>query len=101
MDAEKFALLPEHAVFINAARGRLVDEEALLAALSSGHLYAAGLDVFRNEPNYDLRFSKLPNVFMTPHIGTSTLETRNAMGLRALDNIAAVCAGKPAIDPLW
>ena len=101
MDAERFALLPEHAVFINAARGRLVDEEALLAALSSGHLYAAGLDVFRNEPNYDLRFSKLPNVFMTPHIGTSTLETRNAMGLRALDNIAAVCAGKPAIDPLW
>jgi lactate dehydrogenase-like 2-hydroxyacid dehydrogenase len=101
MGAEKFALLPKHAVFINAARGRLVDEDALLEALSSGRIYAAGLDVFHNEPNYDLRFSRLPNVFMTPHIGTSTLETRNAMGLRALDNIAAVCAGQPAIDPLW
>jgi len=101
MNAEMFALLPRHAVFVNAARGRLVDEQALLEALSSGRLYAAGLDVFHNEPNYDLRFAALPNVFMTPHIGTSTLETRNAMGLRALDNVAAVCAGRPAIDPLW
>jgi lactate dehydrogenase-like 2-hydroxyacid dehydrogenase len=101
MNAEMFALLPKHAVFVNAARGRLVDEEALHEALSSGRLYAAGLDVFHNEPNYDLRFAALPNVFMMPHIGTSTLETRNAMGLRALDNVAAVCAGKPPIDPLW
>jgi lactate dehydrogenase-like 2-hydroxyacid dehydrogenase len=101
MNAEMFALLPRGAVFVNAARGRLVDEEALLEALSSDRLYAAGLDVFHNEPNYDLRFAELPNVFMTPHIGTSTLETRSAMGLRALDNVAAVCAGKPAIDPLW
>jgi lactate dehydrogenase-like 2-hydroxyacid dehydrogenase len=101
MNAEVFALLPKHAVFVNAARGRLVDEEALFQALSSGCLYGAGLDVFHNEPNYDLRFAELPNVFMMPHIGTSTLETRNAMGFRALDNVAAVCAGKPAIDPLW
>ncbi len=101
MTAEMFSLLPKHAVFVNAARGRLVEEEALLEALSSRRLYAAGLDVFNNEPNYDLRFAELPNVFMMPHIGTSTLETRNAMGLRALDNVAAVCAGRPPIDPLW
>ncbi len=101
MNTEMFELLPKHAVFVNAARGRLVDEEALLEALSSGRIYAAGLDVFHNEPNYDLRFAALPNVFMTPHIGTSTVETRNAMGLRALDNVAAICAGKPAVDPLW
>jgi lactate dehydrogenase-like 2-hydroxyacid dehydrogenase len=101
MNAETFALLPKNAVFVNASRGRLVDEEALLDALQSGTIYAAGLDVFDNEPAYDLRFSTLPNVFMTPHIGTSTVETRSAMGFRALDNVVAVCAQGVAIDPLW
>ena len=69
--------------------------------MTSGHLFAAGLDVFRNEPEYDLRFAALPNVFLTPHMGSATVETRNAMGFRALDNIAAVLSGKPPIDPLW
>jgi phosphoglycerate dehydrogenase-like enzyme len=88
-------------VFVNAARGVLVDEEALLAALASGHLFAAGLDVFHNEPAFDMRFAALENVFLTPHMGSATEETRRAMGDRALDNIAAVLAGKPPIDPLW
>jgi lactate dehydrogenase-like 2-hydroxyacid dehydrogenase len=101
MNAETFALLPKGAVFVNAARGALVDEEALIAALQSGHLFAAGLDVFRNEPDYDLRLAKLPNVFLTPHMGSATVETRNAMGFRALDNIAAVLSGKPPLDPIW
>jgi len=101
MDAEKFALLPRGAVFVNAARGNLVDEEALLAALTSGHLLAAGLDVFHNEPAFDLRFAALPNTFLLPHMGSATVETRTAMGMRALDNIAAVLAGRPPIDPLW
>jgi lactate dehydrogenase-like 2-hydroxyacid dehydrogenase len=101
MNAETFALLPQGAVFVNAARGALVDEAALLAALSSGHLFAAGLDVFLNEPAFDERFATLPNVFLTPHMGSATVETRTAMGMRALDNIAAVLAGKPPIDPLW
>jgi lactate dehydrogenase-like 2-hydroxyacid dehydrogenase len=101
MNAETFALLPKGAVFVNASRGGLVDEDALIAALTSGHLAAAGLDVFRSEPDYDLRFASLPNVFLTPHMGSATTETRNAMGMRALDNIAAVLDGKQPIDPLW
>ncbi len=101
INAETLALLPKGAVFVNAARGALVDEDALIEALRSGQVAAAGLDVFNNEPAFDLRFSELPNVFLTPHMGSATTETRNAMGYRALDNIQAVLAGKPAIDPLW
>lgn len=101
MNAETFALLPKGAVFVNASRGPLVDEDALIAALQSGHLFAAGLDVFHNEPAFDLRFTALPNVFLVPHMGSATVETRNAMGFRALDNIAAVLAGRAPIDPIW
>jgi lactate dehydrogenase-like 2-hydroxyacid dehydrogenase len=101
INAETLALLPEGAVFVNTSRGPLVDEDALYEALASGHLFAAGLDVFRNEPEFDTRFADLPNTFLCPHMGSATVETRNAMGYRALDNIAAVLAGKPPIDPLW
>ena len=101
MNAARFALLPKGAVFINSARGSLVDEEALMAALSSGHLFAAGLDVFAAEPAYDTRLKEFPNVFLTPHMGSATEETRTAMGGRALDNIAAVLSGKPPLNPLW
>ncbi len=101
MNAETIGLLPRGAVLVNAARGTLVDEDALIAALQSGQLFAAGLDVYRREPDFDTRLAALPNVFLMPHMGSATLETRNAMGNRALDNIAAVLAGRPAIDPLW
>ncbi len=101
MDAAKFALLPHGAVFVNAARGALVDEAALLEALHSGHLFAAGLDVFATEPNPDPRFAALPNVFLTPHMGSATVESRDGMGFRALDNISAVLAGGAPLDPLW
>ena len=100
MTAEAFALLPRGAVFVNTARGSLVDEDALVAALTSGHLFAAGLDVFRREPDFDTRFAELPNVFLTPHVASATVETRDAMGFRALDNVAAVLAGRPPIDPV-
>ena len=69
-------------------RGRAVD------ALTSGQLFAAGLDVFRSEPDYDMRFAKLDNVIMSPHIGSGSVETRNAMGFRALDNIAGCWRGR-------
>ena len=101
MNAETFALLPKGAVFVNASRGSLVDEGALVAALQTGHLFAAGLDVYHNEPAFDLRLATLPNTFLIPHMGSATIETRTAMGMRALDNIAAVLAGRPPIDPLW
>ena len=86
---------------MNVARGGLVDEDALYDALTSGQLFAAGLDVFRAEPDFDLRFAALPNVILSPHVGSASVETRNAMGFRALDNIAAVLAGRGPIDPLW
>ena len=101
INAETLSLLPRGAVLVNVARGGLVDEDALLAALTSGHLFAAGLDVFRAEPDFDRRFAALPNVILSPHIGSGSVETRNAMGFRALDNIAAVLAGRGPIDPLW
>jgi lactate dehydrogenase-like 2-hydroxyacid dehydrogenase len=101
IDARALALLPDGAVLVNVARGSLIDEDALLAALSSGKLFAAGLDVFRAEPDFDLRFAALDNVVLSPHVGSASRETRDAMGFRALDNIAAVLSGRPAIDPLW
>lgn len=101
MNADAFARLPRGAIFVNTARGALVDEEALIDAVRSGHLFAAGLDVFRCEPDFDRRLAELPNLILTPHVASATLETRTAMGFRALDNIAAVCAGQTPRDPLW
>lgn len=101
IDAAALAKLKRGAVLVNVSRGGLVDEDALIDALTSGQLFAAGLDVFRTEPDFDMRFAALDNVIMSPHIGSGSIETRNAMGYRALDNIAAVLAGRGAIDPLW
>jgi lactate dehydrogenase-like 2-hydroxyacid dehydrogenase len=101
IDAQAFALLPDGAVLVNVARGSLIDEQALLDALRSRKLFAAGLDVFRDEPDYDMRFAELDNVVLSPHVASASKETRDAMGYRALDNIAAVLSGRPAIDPLW
>lgn len=101
LNRDTIALLPRGAVVVNAARGGLIEEEALITALAEGHLAAAGLDVFEGEPRFDRRFIDLPNVALAPHIGSGTVETRDAMGFRALDNIAAVLSGLPPIDPVW
>jgi lactate dehydrogenase-like 2-hydroxyacid dehydrogenase len=101
MGAHAFSLLPQGAVLVNAARGTVIDEDALYDALTSGKLFAAGLDVFRAEPDFDLRFGELENVVLAPHVASASKETRDAMGYKALDNIAAVLNGRPAIDPLW
>lgn len=87
------AMLPEGAILVNTARGALVDESALVHALNSGRLAAAGLDCFVEEPVGNPAFSTLNNVFMLPHIGSATFETRDAMGFRALDNLDAFFSG--------
>ena len=92
------AWLPAGAVLVNSARGDLVDDEALIGALRSGRLFAAGLDVFDGEPAVNAGYRALPNVFLLPHLGTATLETREAMGFRALDNLDAVLAGREPPD---
>jgi lactate dehydrogenase-like 2-hydroxyacid dehydrogenase len=98
MDARRFNLLPEGAILVNAARGAIVQDEALIDALKSGRLRAAGIDVFNNEPNVDKRLIALPNTFLMPHIGSATAETRDAMGFRALDNLDAYFAGREPRD---
>jgi lactate dehydrogenase-like 2-hydroxyacid dehydrogenase len=100
MTKNEFGRLPKGAVFVNAARGGLVDEDALYEALTSGHLFSAGLDVYRNEPNVDKRFAELDNVFLTPHMASATIETRDQMGFTALDNVAAVLDGRAALNPV-
>ncbi len=99
LDAERIALLPDGAIVINTARGSIVDDEALVAALRSGKLAAAGLDVFNGEPS-DIHpaYRTLPNTFLLPHIGSATWETRDAMGFRAIDNLDAFFAGREPAD---
>ena len=98
MNAAAFARMPEGSIFVNTARGALVDEAALVAALKSGQLFAAGLDVFLTEPGGNHELSALDNVFLLPHIGSATDQTRDAMGFRALDNLDAVFAGREPGD---
>ena len=93
-------LLPDGAIIVNSARGALVDEDALMAALDSGRLAAAGLDCFKVEPGGNPAMSRYDNVFMLPHIGSATKRTRDAMGFRALDNLDAFFAGKTPRDLL-
>ncbi|MCA1939927.1 MAG: D-glycerate dehydrogenase, partial [Caenispirillum bisanense] len=98
LNADRLALLPEGAVVVNTARGTVVDDAALIAALKSGRVAAAGLDVFDGEPAVNPGYLGLPNAFLLPHLGSATLETRCAMGFRALDNLDAVFRGEAAPD---
>ena len=98
LDARRLALLPRGAIVVNSARGDLVDDEALIAALRSGQVGAAGLDVFQGEPAVHPGYRTLENTFLLPHMGSATIETREAMGFRALDNVDAVLAGRAARD---
>ncbi|WP_438960974.1 2-hydroxyacid dehydrogenase [Nereida sp.] len=100
LDGERFQMLPKGAVVVNTARGALVDEDALIAALDSGHVSAAGLDCFKVEPGGNPKFSSYDNVLMLPHIGSATRQTRDAMGFRALDNLDAFFAGQTPKDIL-
>jgi len=100
MNDKRFALMPDGAVLVNTARGALVDEAALIAALKSGKISAAGLDCFITEPGGNPALSAHDNVFMLPHIGSATVKTRDAMGFRALDNLDAFFNGATPKDKL-
>lgn len=94
LDARRIALMPDGAIVVNTARGPIVDDEALIAALRSGKLAAAGLDVFDGEPKVNPGYLDLENATLFPHIGSATKETRDAMGFVALDNLDAVFGGR-------
>ena len=98
LNAGVISQLPDGAVVINTARGGVVDDDALIGALASGKLAAAGLDVFNNEPDIHTGYRDLKNTFLLPHIGSATVETRDAMGFRALDNLDAYFAGREPGD---
>ncbi len=98
LNAERIALLPENAVVVNSARGDVVDDEALIDALKTGRIFAAGLDVFNGEPNLHPGYLELENAYMLPHLGSATVETRNAMGFKVLDNMDAIFAGTEPPD---
>ena len=93
LNAERIARLPDGAVVVNTARGAVVNDDDLIAALKGGKLFAAGLDVFNDEPDIHPGYRELKNVFLLPHIGSATRETRDAMGFRALDNLDAIARG--------
>jgi lactate dehydrogenase-like 2-hydroxyacid dehydrogenase len=99
LNAKRIALLPDGAIVVNTARGSVVDDDALVSALRSGKLAAAGLDVFNGEPdNIHAGYRELENTFLLPHIGSATFETRDAMGFRALDNLDAIASGRKPHD---
>jgi lactate dehydrogenase-like 2-hydroxyacid dehydrogenase len=100
INADVFAKLPEGAILINSARGDIINDDDLIDALKSGRLAAAGLDVFRNEPNIDKRFLEIDNVFLLPHLGSATHDTRAAMGMRAVDNLEQFFKGQSPRDRL-
>jgi len=89
IDATSIEKLPTGAVLINTARGDVVNDDAIIAALRNGQLSAVGLDVFNNEPQIDARYHGLANALLLPHLGSATVETRTAMGMLALDNLDA------------
>lgn len=94
MGDREFGLMQRGAHFINTARGGLVDEEALVRALEESRIAGAGLDVFENEPKPHPQLIAMPNVVMTPHVGSAIAELRAQMANVCVDNILAVLAGR-------
>jgi lactate dehydrogenase-like 2-hydroxyacid dehydrogenase len=99
IDARRLALLRDGATFVNTARGELVDEPALVRELTSGRI-DAGLDVFANEPHVPPELLDLPNVVLTPHIGSATFTARHGMTRLVVDNLLAAAHGRPLVTPV-
>jgi lactate dehydrogenase-like 2-hydroxyacid dehydrogenase len=100
VNAEVFKALGPRGVIINVARGSVVDEEAMIAALKSGAILAAGLDVFANEPAVPDELKAMQNVVLLPHIGSASVVTRNAMDQLVVDNLKAWFGGKGPLTPV-
>lgn len=100
INAEVLKALGPRGVLVNVARGSVVDEPALVAALKSGTILAAGLDVFAAEPNVPDELKSMQNVVLLPHIGSASVVTRNAMDQLVVDNLKAWFAGKPPLTPV-
>jgi lactate dehydrogenase-like 2-hydroxyacid dehydrogenase len=100
INADVMKALGPRGVIVNVARGTVVDEQALIEALRSGTILAAGLDVFEREPNVPDELKAMQNVVLLPHIGSASVVTRNAMDQLVVDNLKAWFAGKPPLTPV-
>jgi len=100
VNAEVMAALGPQGTLVNVARGSLVDQDALVAALRDGVLGKAALDVFDHEPHVPAALRELDNVVLTPHVGSLTVETRHAMGQLVVDNLLAHFSGRPLLTPV-
>ncbi len=100
IDKKKLELIKPGAILINTARGEIVDEKSLISQLKNNRLMSAGFDVYENEPKMNPGLLKLKNVFLLPHIGSATVEARNAMAKLAAKNIIAVLSGKKPLTPV-
>ncbi|WP_242344934.1 2-hydroxyacid dehydrogenase [Anaeromyxobacter terrae] len=100
LSRERIARLKPGAIVVNTARGGVVDDAALAEALAAGRVGAAGLDVFPDEPRVPEAYLRLPNVVLTPHLGSGTRETRAAMARRVLEDVARVARGEPPRYPV-
>lgn len=99
LSQKAIAAMHEDAIVINTARGDVIDEDALADALIDGEIGGAGLDVFQGEPEINLKLFSAPNTVFLPHMGSGSVETRNAMGMMVVDNLKAYFSGKPLLNP--
>jgi len=100
INADVLSAMQPHAILVNIARGNIVDETALVAALKNGSIGGAGLDVYEQEPKVSPELLKMENVTLLPHLGTSSEEIREEMGLMAIDNLRAYFAGETVPNKL-
>lgn len=100
ISSEKLDMMKSNCIFINTARGEVVDEKHLISLLKAKKIFSAGFDVYENEPQVNPKLLKLKNVVLLPHLGSATVEARNAMSELAAKNVIAVLSGKSPITPV-